>query len=128
MKHLALTFAILAPPSALASSECRMVWQDNPVYLSIEAQHGGSKVSLPDAVAAGVPGSATPREVPFVIRAGAIDFSITPLSTCRGGLLLRYRDANGSREVTAPWNQVFTLSGDIDSGRFVAITPRKSRM
>ena len=125
MRKLIMLLVLTSPGPAFAADGCVAVSPSRPVYLSISAQEGKNTISLPNLLAIGNLGAPNQPSETFIIQAGSLSFSVTPVASCNSGVRLRFHTTKGNMEVIAPWDAQHILTGKAGTNNFVSITVHK---
>lgn len=126
MKKIVVLPIFLLSFSVYAADECKPIHKSEPITFSVSAKKELDSISSIMEVKGNELSPVQPAEKLNYL-AGALRFSITPVTSCKTGVQVDFVGFDGKKQRLLPWGESVVIDGKSDSEYFVKVTAAKAK-
>lgn len=124
MKSLFFLAWLAVPFASFAADGCRPIHDASPININVSAKNGGVSIITNDLQVKGNALSPTQPSEKLIFTAGAFAFTLTPIFSCKDGLLLEFQDAKTKKQTVIAWAKEAIVDGEAGSDYFINVVAR----
>lgn len=122
MKQAVLYSLLFLSFSSFAAEECKPVYKSTPLQFTVSAKNNKDELHLAKSMVIG--NELSPIQPSETVNhiVGTLNFSITPVNTCKDGVNLEFVSATQKKQQFLPWGKVVLVDGHNNTDYFVNVT------